>query len=194
MKLKNREKLLVTFMAIAIGIWAFDTFYYTPQTKTIARWKEDIKSADLKLKESQILDKGLEAGEVEVSQMEKRLEALGPRASKGGEFEALLKHLAKESERLHLKIVSIAPQGENRISPKEKGESPPSPYAKVPILLVLHSDFYSLGDFLKGIEDLPLPLGISGLQVEKVAEIDPLLKATIGLTLYTYSTERNNVQ
>jgi Tfp pilus assembly protein PilO len=194
MKLKNREKLLVTFMVIAIGIWAFDTFYYTPQKKTMTRWKEDIKSADLKLKESQTLDKGLEASEVEVSQMEKKLEALGPRGSKDGEFEALLKHLAKESERLHLKIVSIAPQVENRISPKEKGESPPSPYGKVPILLVLHSDFYSLGDFLKGIEDLPLPLGISGLQIEKVEEINPVLKATIGLTLYTYSTERNNAQ
>ena len=191
MKLKNREKLLVTFMAIAIGIWAFDTFYYTPQTKTIARWKEDIKSADLKLKESQALDKGLEAGEVEVSQMEKRLEALGPGAEKGGEFKSFLKHLAQESERLHMKIISIAPREGGRISPKETGKPPPSSYVKVPILLVLHSEFYSLGAFLKGVEDLPLLVDVSGLQIERVEETFPLLKATIGLTLNTHSTGKN---
>ncbi len=190
MKLKTRERLLVTFMVIAMGIWAFDSFYYTPQKKKLTRWKEEIQIADIQLKESLILAKGLEVSEAEVSQMEKRLEALGPSTSKGGEFKAFLKHLAKESERLHLKIISIAPQVENRTSPKEKGESPAPPYAKVPVLLVLHSDFYSLGDFLKSIEDLPLPLDVKGLQVEKAEEIIPLLKATIGLTLYIHSTER----
>ena len=174
-------------MAIAISIWAYDQLYYSPRKREITRWKEEIKTADTKLNESLILTKGLEITETEVSRMEKRLEALGPKTPKGGEFESFLKHLAKESERLHLRVISISPQDEDRITPKEKGETPPSLYEKVPVLLVLHSGFYSLGDFLKGIEELPLPVYISGIQVEKVEEIFPLLKATIGLTIFTHS-------
>jgi len=191
MKLKSREKVLVAFMVVAIGIWAFDQFYYTPQKRKIKILKEEIQNSDLKLKESLVLAKGLEITQTEVSQMEKKLDLLGRKPMKGGEFKAFLRHLAKESERLHMKTISIAPQEEGRNSSKENEENPPSPFEKVPVQLVLHSDFYSLGDYLKGIEGLFLPVYISGIQIEKVEEIFPLLKATIGLTIYVHSPEES---
>ena len=192
MKLSRRETLLVTFMVIAIGIWAFDQFYYSPQKRKMVRLREEIQSADLKLQESLILTKGLETTEAEVSQLEKRLEAFVPKTVKGGEFEAFLNHLARESQRLHMKIVSIAPQKEAGISPKEHGENSLPPYEKVPVSLVLHSGFYSIGDYLKSIEELPLLLDITRVRIEKEEEIFPLLKATITLTLYVHSKQPAN--
>ena len=189
MKLNRRETLLVTFMVIAIGVWAFDQFYYTPRSRKIVRLKEEIQSADLKLKESLILTKGLETTEAEVSQLEKKLKAFVPKTEKGGEFKTFLNHLAGESQRLHMKIVSIAPQKEAGISPKEHGENPLPPYEKVPVSVVLHSGFNSIGDYLKSIEELPLLLDISGVRIEKEEGLFPLLKATITLTLYTHSAE-----
>jgi Tfp pilus assembly protein PilO len=189
MKLNNRETLLITIMVIAIGVWAFDQFYYTPRSRKIVRLKEEIQSADLKLKESLILTKGLETTEAEVSQLEKKLEAFVPKTEKGGEFKTFLNHLAGESQRLHMKIVSIAPQKEAGISPKEHGENPLPPYEKVPVSVVLHSGFNSIGDYLKSIEELPLLLDISGVRIEKEEGLFPLLKATITLTLYTHSAE-----
>jgi Tfp pilus assembly protein PilO len=189
MKLNNRETLLITIMVIAIGVWAFDQFYYTPRSRKIVRLKEEIQSADLKLKESLILTKGLETTEAEVSQLEKKLKAFVPKTEKGGEFKTFLNHLAGESQRLHMKIVSIAPQKEAGISPKEHGENPLPPYEKVPVSVVLHSGFNSIGDYLKSIEELPLLLDISGVRIEKEEGLFPLLKATITLTLYTHSAE-----
>ena len=43
MTLKSREKILLVFVFIAIAIWAFDQFYYTPQSRRISRLKEELK-------------------------------------------------------------------------------------------------------------------------------------------------------
>ena len=75
MKLQKRERWLVALMVIAVGILAFDQFYYMPHKKKVTLWKEEIRAADLKLKESSILMKGAETIEAEVSRMEKRLGA-----------------------------------------------------------------------------------------------------------------------
>ncbi len=54
MTLKTREKILITVVVIAVAIWAFDRFYYTPQKAKILRLKNEVRTADLKLRESQI--------------------------------------------------------------------------------------------------------------------------------------------
>ncbi len=175
-------------MVIAVGILAFDQFYYMPQKRRMKMWKEDIRVADLKMKESSILTKGVETIEAEVSRMEYRLRAQGHRTVKGGELKAFLKHLAGESERLHMKVISIAPQDAGKALPAEKRETTPLPYERVPVVLVLQSGFYSAGDYLKGLEDLPFHVEVSRLRVERVEETFPSLKVTIGLNIYVHST------
>ena len=112
MKLKSREKILVVLAIIAIAIWAFDRFYYTPQIHKMKLLEAEIKAADLKLNESLLMAKGMETLEAEVLHQEGELKRLSERTLKGEEFRTFLKHLARESDPLQMKVISLTPQEE----------------------------------------------------------------------------------
>jgi hypothetical protein len=187
MKLKSREKILIFFVVLAIVIWAFDHFYYTPQKKKILRLKEEIKSADLKLKESLIFDQGVEVMESEVSRLEKEFQMLTERTLRGEEFRVFLKHLAKDSDRLQMKIVSMDIK-EEKISPPEKEKTTsPLQYSKVTVLMVLYSTYNAVESYVKSIEELPFIVSVDRMQVEKNDSTLPVLKVTMWLNVLIMS-------
>jgi hypothetical protein len=187
MVLKSREKILIFFVALAIVIWAFDHFYYTPQKKKILTLKEEIKSADLKLKESLIFDQGVEVVGSEVSRLEKEFQMLTERTLRGEEFRVFLKHLARDSDRLQMKIVSMDLK-EEEISPAEKEKTTsPLQYSKVTVLMVLYSTYSALEAYVKSIEGLPFIVSVDHLQVEKNDSTPPLLKVTMWLNVLIMS-------
>jgi hypothetical protein len=187
MKLKSREMILIFFVVLAIVIWAFDHFYYTPQKKKILRLKEEIKSADLKLKESLIFDQGVEVMESEVSRLEKEFQMLTERTLRGEEFRVFLKHLAKDSDRLQMKIVSMDIK-EEKISPPEKEKTTsPLQYSKVTVLMVLYSTYNAVEAYVKSIEELPFIVSVDRMQVEKNDSTLPVLKVTMWLNVLIMS-------
>jgi len=126
MALKKREKILLIFVLIAVAIFLFDRFYYTPKNRKALSLKEEVKAADLKLSELSLLTQGLETTETMIAQMEKELKGLGERTLRGEEFRAFLKHLARESDPLQMKVISLAPSEEKVSPPEEKiGLTPP---------------------------------------------------------------------
>jgi Tfp pilus assembly protein PilO len=184
MKLKSREKILIVLAIIAGAVWAFDSFYYTPQNRKINTLKAEIKAADLKLNESLLLSKGVETLEAEVLHQEGELKRLSERTLKGEEFRTFLKHLARESNPLQMKVISLNPQ-EEKISPLDgKQEASISKHRRVSIQMVLHSTYVKVGTYLKGIEELPFLINVDSLQLEKNEEVQPLLKVTLGLSMY----------
>ena len=187
MVLKSREKILIVLAVIAIAIWAFDHFYYTPHTHKISRLKADINAADLKLKESLLVTEGVETLEAEILRQERELKRLSERTLKGEEFRTFLRHLARESDSLQMKVISLNPQEEKLPPPEGKKEASASQYRRVNIQMVLHSTYIKLGAYLKGIEELPFFVNVDSLQIEKNEEIQPLLKVTIGLSMYIIS-------
>jgi hypothetical protein len=183
MVLKSREKILIFFVVLAIVIWAFDHFYYTPQKKKISILKEEIKSADLKLKESLIFNQGVEVVGSEVSRLEKEFQMLTERTLRGEEFRVFLKHLARDSDRLQMKIVSMDLK-EEEISPAEKEKTTSTlQYSKVTVLMVLYSTYSALEAYVKSIEELPFIVSVDRLQVEKNDDKPPLLKVTMWLNV-----------
>jgi Tfp pilus assembly protein PilO len=187
MVLKSREKILIVLAIIVIGILAFDRFYYTPQSRKIQRLKTEVKEADLKLNEFLLVAKGVETLETEVLRQERELKRLSERTLKGEEFRTFLKHLAKESDPLQMKVISLIPQEEKLPLPEGKKETSASQYRKVSVQMVLHSTYTKLGTYLKGIEELPFLIHVDNLQVEKNEEVHPLLKVTMGLSMYITS-------
>jgi Tfp pilus assembly protein PilO len=184
MVLKGREKILAVLAIIAIAIWAFDHFYYTPQTHKISRLKADINAADLKLNESLLVAKGMETLEAEVLRQEGELKRLSERTLKGEEFRTFLKHLARESDPLQMKVISLNPQEEKLPPPEGKKEASASQYRRVSVQMVLHSTYAKLGTYLKGIEELPFLINVDNLQVEKEEGVQPFLKVTMGLSMH----------
>ena len=190
MTLKNREKILIFLAIMAMAVWAFDHFYYSPQGRKIKILKTEIKAVDQKLNESLVLEKGVEALEAEILHREEELKRLSERTLSGEEFRTFLKHLAKESDSTQMKVISLTPQEEKIPPPEEKKEasaSKSSKYRKIFVQMVLHSTYFKLGTYLKGIEELPFLINIDNLQIEKIEEVQPLLKVTMGLSMYITS-------
>jgi hypothetical protein len=187
MVLKSREKILIFFVALAIVIWAFDHFYYTPQKKKISILKEEIKSTDLRLKGSVIFDQGAEVEESEISRLEKEFQMLTERTLRGENFRVFLERLARDSDRLQMKIVSMDLK-EEKISPPEKEKTNiPQQYSKVTVLMVLYSTYSALEAYVKSIEGLPFIVSVDHLQVEKNDSTPPLLKVTMWLNVLIMS-------
>ncbi len=184
MVLRSREKMLLIFVLIAIAILAFDQLYYTPQSREISRLKDEVKAADLKMAELLLLTKGVETVEAEVARMEQELKWLTARTLKGEEFRAFLKHLAKESDPLQMKIISLVPSEEKPSLPEGVQGASALGYRKVTVHMVLHSTYAKLGTYLKEIEELPFLVNVESLQIEKNEEILPFLKVTMGLNIY----------
>ncbi len=184
MVLKSREKILILFAVIAVAIWVFDRFYLAPQSRKIRALKADLKAADLKTEESILVAKGVETLEAEVRREEEALKRLNERTLRGEEFRAFLRHLAKESDSPQMKVISLTPYEENLPPPQGKKERSAPQYKRVTVQVVLHSTYTKLEAYLKGIEGLPFLINVDNIQVERIEEVHPLLKVTIGLSMY----------
>ena len=184
MVLKKREKIIILFAILAVAIWAFDRFYYTPQKKKITTLKEEAKATDLKLRESVLFTGGVGTVEAEVAQLEKELQSLSDRMLQGEEFRAFLKHLGSESNRLQMKMISMTTQEEKPTLPE--GKKPPSAfqYRRVAIQMVLRSRLNPLETYLRGIEELPFLAVVDHLQVERIGDGTSFLKVTMGLSVF----------
>jgi Tfp pilus assembly protein PilO len=187
MTLKNREKVLIIFAVIAIAIWAFNHFYFTPQSRKIKALKAELKAVDLKSDESLLVAKGVETLEAEILRQEEALKRLSERTLRGEEFRTFLRHLAKESDSLQMKVVSLTPQEENLPPPEGEKEKSSSQYRRITVQMVLHSTYYKLGSYLKGIEELPFLINVDNIRIEKAEETRPLLKVSMGLSMYITS-------
>lgn len=187
MALRKREKHFLLFAAIAVAVLVFDQLYYTPQSRKISRLKEEMKAADGKLDELQVLTKTSEGLETELRRLEARVKGVEGRTLSPEGLQGFLRHLGNESHRLQMKIVSLSPEAEKAQSDSENSEPPP--YKRVRLRVVLHSRFQSLWEYLKGIESLPFFVRISQLQVEREETIHPLLKVSLVLTVYLLSPD-----
>lgn len=184
MKLKNRERILIVLAAIAIAVWVFDILYYTPQSREMERLRAEIKAADMKLNESLVLAKSVETLEGDILRGEGELTRLSERTLKGNEFRTFLKHLGKESDPLQMKVISLTREEDKLPSTEGKRAISPTQYRKVSIQIVLHSTYAKVQSYLKGIEELPFLIHVESIQIERNEEVQPLLKMTIGLSMY----------
>jgi Tfp pilus assembly protein PilO len=184
MVLKSREKMLIVLAVIAIAFWAFVTFYYAPQSRKIKALEADLKAVDLKSEESQLVTKGVETLEAEILRQEEALKRLSERTLRGEEFRTFLRHLARESDSPGMKVISLIPQEENLPPPEGQKERPAPQYRKVSVQMVLHSTFAKLETYLKGIEQLPFLINVENIQMERIEEVQPFLKVTVGLSMY----------
>lgn len=187
MKLKSREKILIFFALIALSIWAFDHFYYTPQKKKIMQLKEEIKNADLRLKESPFFAQSVESIESEVASLDEKLKVIIDRTLKDEESRTFLKYLARESSRLQMKLLSLDIQQEELSKPAEEKTASQIQYKKITALMVLNTTYSALKAYLKDIEELPFLVTIDHLQVEKNNNVSLPLKATMGLDILIIS-------
>lgn len=187
MVVKKREKIIILFAILAVLIWVFDRFYYTPQKKKITTLKEESKATDLKLRESVLFTRGVETAEAKVARLEKELQSLSDKMFREEEFRNFLNYLRSESGRLQMKMISMTTQDEKSSPSGGKKSTAAFQYRRVTIQMVLHSRFSALRTYLKGMEELPFQVAVDHLQVERIEEGTSLLKGTLGLSVFVVS-------
>jgi Tfp pilus assembly protein PilO len=113
-----------------------------------------------------------------------------PQTRKINALKAELKvsHLPKQSDSSQMKVISLTPQEENLPPPEGKKEKSASQYRRVTVQMVLHSSYAKLGNYLKGIEDLPFLINVDNIQIERIEEVRPLLKVSMVLSMYITSS------
>lgn len=187
MKLRSREKILIFFVFIALAIWIFDHFYYTPQKKKIHQLKEEIKSFDLRLKESPFFAQSINGIESEVADLEEKLKIIIDRTLKDKESRAFLKYLARDSSRLQMKLVSLDIKEEKLSQPAEEKTTSIFDYKRISALMVFNTTYSALKTYLKDIEELPFLVTVDNIQIEKNNEAPLPLKVTMGLDILIMS-------
>lgn len=187
MALRKREKRFLLFAALAVAVLVFDQLCYTPQSRKIARLKEELRAVEGKAEELQMLARTAEGLESEINRLEAMVREFENRTLRLEGLNGFLRHLGEESHRLQMKIVSLNPEKVPSQGGSEKTE--PRPYKRVRLRAVLHSRFDSLWEYLKGIEHLPFLVRVTELQVEREEKIHPLLRVTLILTVYLLSED-----
>ena len=186
MALKTREKILLFGVVIALGIGAFDWFYYSPREKRILRHREEIRALDLQLKELLIYSQGMENLGSEVSRLEKELQGQKERMLRGAEFRAFLRYLAQQSDRLQIKMISLTPEEEKTSLPQKENRSPAFQYRRITVHMVVRSTYGALNAYLRALEELPF-LTVDHLQVEQSEKTLPFLQASMGVSVHVIS-------
>jgi Tfp pilus assembly protein PilO len=189
MVLNHREKIVILLGCLAVAFWAFDFFYYAPQKKKIMNLNGEIQAATYKLKEADVFSKGVQTLEADVARLEKELQGFHQEILRGEEFRTFLKQLARDSVRLRMKMISLAPQEEK--TSRSEGKQPPSSphYRQVNVNLILHATYSALGDYLRGMEQLPFLVTLDYLKIERKEEIQPFLLVTLELGVRVLSLE-----
>lgn len=184
MTFKRREKILLIGVILALMIFLFDRLFDSPMNRKISHLRGEVKAADTRLKELDLLVKGLQAAEEETLRLEKEWKNLSEQTLQGEEFRAFLRHLARSSDPLQMKVISMVPTDEEVVPSNEKKGGLLREARKVTVQLILHSTFSKLESYLKGIEELPFRVYIEGLQIERTEEAQPLLKVNLNLKMY----------
>jgi len=182
MRLKKREKILLVLGLIAISFYIFDLFYFTPRSRRVKALEGEIKATELKLQELTLLTKGMENIDKKLENLENKLKGISEKTLKGNEFRVFLNHLAKESDPIGMRIISIKPIEETDIAKTEVEIG--LPLKRLNIQLILHSTFSRLENYLKSISNLPLLIYIDYLQLERNEEIYPFLRANLNISIY----------
>lgn len=188
MKLKSREKILIFFVLIALAIWTFDHFYYTPQKKKMKVLKEEIRNADIRLQESPFFAQSVNTVESEVASLDKKLKVIIEKTLRDEESRAFLRYLARDSSRLQMKLISLDIQEEKLTHPAEEKSISPFHYKKITTLMIFNTTYSALKAYLKDIEKLPFFITVDHIQIEKNEGMSLPLKATLRLDIIIKSS------
>lgn len=185
MVLKNREKIMIFLGMLAVAVWAFDHFYYMPQKKKIMELKAEITAMESKLAQAMAFRQGVEATEKEIARLEKEMQVYRERLLRGEELRAFLKQLAKDSEQLEIKIISLSPQEAKLPEEIEQKEKAPE-YKKVNVPMVMWATYRSLESFISNLERLPFLISLDHLKIERQEDKYPYLLVTLEIGVQIY--------
>lgn len=185
MVLKYREKIIIFLGILAVAVWVFDHFYYMPQKKKILELKAEIASIDSKITQAMAFRQGVETTEREIVRLEKEIQVYRERLLRGEELRTFLKQLAKDSEQLKIKIISLSPQ-EAKLSEEIEQKEKTTEYKKVAVQMSMWATYRSLESFISNLERLPFLISLDHLKIERQEDKYPYLLVTLEIGVQIY--------
>jgi len=138
--------------------------------RTISRYSENLKSELIsqtqKIKDYEKLIRTYPNPEKEIEIIEKKIQELKNRAASREQIPRIIQQLAHKTSELNINVVSIKPLEDVKSSKEKIIEG----VSKVYIEVVMLSPYYTVGDYLEALTDLPIILTVESMSIEKTKE------------------------
>jgi type IV pilus assembly protein PilO len=182
----KRERIMVGAAVFAVVLMCFYVFVYQPTKKEALRLQEQIKTVDREIERIARAIPGLKKLEEEVALEQKWVSSVKKTTSDLQPMEQLLQHLARDTRRLDIDVISME-LGEKSDPSHEK-----SRYKRMTMVINIRCPYRHLASYLKSLGELPGLFILEKLEVARDNQIFPKLR--INLALSTFVSHEKSVQ
>ena len=179
MKIGRNLQSIVISTVLFTGLLVFLFVLVLPSREKMLA---DKKELDAKSKEVENVSKTIVSGmnqfKKEFDDLEKEYEALSKRLPLKSSFSEILNQISKQTENLPIQVMS-----NNKLDPKKDDDLK---ILRVPIVIDIVTDYRTLGDYLRSLEDISIALTIQRLVISKDERNLAPPKLRVDIELETY--------
>lgn len=196
---KGKEKFVSIVIYIVAYLGVLFLVYFLlgrPVVKYSSKLKNEFRSKQVKLKESEVLVRSLPNPTKAIEDLEAKVQEFKDVGVGRRQLPKLIQMLAGQTSKSNINVVSIRPRDDIRSG----NESLPAGISKVYIEMILSCNYKTFGEYLKSLNDIPASFSIESITIDKKEDVienaepkKPLEKAVekpvnlmISLLLSTY--------
>jgi len=162
----------------AVVLMCFYVFVYQPKKKETVRLQERIKSVDREIERIVKAIPDLKKLEEDVTREQKWVSLAKKTASDMQPIEQLLQHLARDTRRLNIDVISIG-LGKELEPSHEK-----SRYKRMTMVINIQCSYRHLASYLKSLGELPGLFILEELEIVRDNQIFPKLRIHLALSAF----------
>ncbi len=181
-RLTKREKIMIGAAVCTLAFMSFYLLLYQPKRREVLRLQKEIENVDLVIEEIVAAIPSLSRLEEQVARGQRSISLVRKMTSAKQPMQELLRQLAEKAYRLNMDVISLE-SGDESKSSHEK-----SPYKKVNIVMNIQCAYRHLGEYLRGLSDLPYLTAVDELEIVRDQQIFPKLQVKLTLTTFVSRT------
>jgi len=177
-RINKREKIMIGAAVFAVALICFYVFVYQPKNKEFMTLQERIKSVDREIERIVKAIPDLKKLEEDVTREQKWVSLAKKTASDMQPIEQLLQHLARDTRRLNIDVISMG------LGKELKPSHEKSRYKRMTMVINIQCPYRHLGSYLKSLGELPGLFILEGLEIARDNQIFPKLRINLALSAF----------
>ncbi|MBN1521767.1 MAG: type 4a pilus biogenesis protein PilO [Candidatus Aureabacteria bacterium] len=184
MKVGRNLQSIIIASVLFVGVVVFGSVVIYPSFTQMIRKKQELDKKQEEVDNvSKTIVKGMTQFKKEFEDLEKEYENLTEKLPLKNSFPELLNQISRQTEALPVEVIAI-----NRLQEKEDAQLN---VVRVPVIIDLITDYKTLGNYLKSLEDIEIAVTIRRLVIIKDEKnlVPPRLRVNLELETYVSLVE-----